>query len=436
MLQAAKHKKIKITALVVCLLCVLSLSAAVAAAFLNTNRDTRPAPNKVTSNMKVTNAYQLLCKKGNYEYYFRDDRDIILVRNTKTKYVWKTGVDVALPKEIEEALDVVTSAKEDKDPSEIKDYAEEKGMTVAQVKELANTPKDSSFTNDQYAAFANSIVTVEYYTGSGKSMKTTRVSSAAASENDGKSGLSEVDKEKGEYKLECVFKLGDDDLGMNVYITFGDDGNIKYDIPYKELTGSGIKKIANVIITPFLGTSGGATLAYDEEEADWVKLQGKELTPGYALIPDGSGALVRFATNNTKFSEYQGKIYGTDPSTNLTYYATSDDVVPVQEPTMPVFGISHGDGTQAAFVAYADKGDEYMSINAVPSTTAEGEVRYTYAYPTFKFNSEYYQVTNQKGDSYRKTQDTPNKVDISMTYQFLSGDGSDGTPSADYAGMA
>ena len=103
---------------------------------------------------------------------------------------------------------------------------------------------------------------------------------------------------------------------------------------------------------------------------------------------------------------------------------------------MPVFGISHGDGTQAAFVAYADKGDEYMSINAVPSTTAEGEVRYTYAYPTFKFNSEYYQVTNQKGDSYRKTQDTPNKVDISMTYQFLSGDGSDGTPSADYAGMA
>ena len=47
----------------------------------------------IRDSMKVTNAYQLLCKKGNYEYYFRDDRDIILVRNTKTKYVWKTGVD-------------------------------------------------------------------------------------------------------------------------------------------------------------------------------------------------------------------------------------------------------------------------------------------------------------------------------------------------------
>lgn len=77
-----------------------------------------------------------------------------------------------------------------------------------------------------------------------------------------------------------------------------------------------------------------------------------------------------------------------------------------------------------------------MSINATPSSSGEGEVRYTYAYPSFKFNSEFYQVINQAGESYRKTQDEPNKFDISMTYQFLSGDGSDGKPAADYTGMA
>ena len=168
MLQAAKKNKLKTVALVVCLLCVLSVSVAVAAAFLNTNRDTRPAPDKVTSKLEKTNAYQLLCKRGDYKYYFRDDRDIILVENTKTGYIWKTGVDVPLNSEIEEAFDVVNSAKEDNDPSEIKDYAESKDMTVKQVKELANTPKDSSFTNDQYGAYANSLLTVEYYTGSGK----------------------------------------------------------------------------------------------------------------------------------------------------------------------------------------------------------------------------------------------------------------------------
>ena len=133
MLQAAKYKKLKITALVVCLLCVLSLGAAVAAAFLNTNRDTRPAPDKVTSGLEKTNAYELLCERGDYKYYFRDDRDIILVENTKTGYIWKTGVDIALPTQIEEALDVVNSAKEDKDPSEINDYAEEFDLTVSQV---------------------------------------------------------------------------------------------------------------------------------------------------------------------------------------------------------------------------------------------------------------------------------------------------------------
>ena len=207
-------------------------------------------------------------------------------------------------------------------------------------------------------------------------------------------------------------------------------------MPYKEITGKAIDKICNIVITPFLGTSGGATLAYDKDEQDWVTLKGKEITPGYALIPDGSGALVRFEDNKTKFSDYKGKVYGEDPATQLTYYDSLGDTVPVKNPTMPVFGISHGDGTQAAFVAYADSGDEYMSINATPSSSGEGEVRYTYAYPSFKFNSEFYQVINQAGESYRKTQDEPNKFDISMTYQFLSGDGSDGKPAADYTGMA
>ena len=47
MLQASSVKKIKIVSLVVCLLCVLSIGAAVGAAYLNTNRDTRKAPERV-----------------------------------------------------------------------------------------------------------------------------------------------------------------------------------------------------------------------------------------------------------------------------------------------------------------------------------------------------------------------------------------------------
>ena len=107
MLQASRKNKLKITVFVVSILCVLSLGVAVGAAFLNTNRDTRPAPDKVTSDMKVETAYQLLCQVGDYKYYFRDDRDVIAVENTKTGYVWKTGIDTPLPSQIKCSADTV-----------------------------------------------------------------------------------------------------------------------------------------------------------------------------------------------------------------------------------------------------------------------------------------------------------------------------------------
>ncbi|MCI9566012.1 MAG: hypothetical protein HFG30_08450 [Eubacterium sp.] len=442
MLQARRKSKIKVTVLVVSILCVLSLGVAVGAAFLNTNRDTRPAPDKVTSDMKVTSAYQFLCQVGDYKYYFRDDRDIIAVENTKTGYVWKTGIDTPLPSQIEEAFDIVKEAKESGSNEDIIDYADELDLEgtdaqkIKQVKEIADSPIDSSFQNDQYAAYSNSLLTVEYFTGSGKSMKTTRVSSAAEDDKEGTSGLQVQDEAKHIYKLECKFALDDKDLGVNVYITFGEDGKINYSVPYKEITGDAIGQISKVVITPFLGASGGALKYFDNKEEDWVNVKANKITPGYALIPDGSGSLIRFQENKAKFTAYEGAVYNDDPSKQLTYKSVADDVVPVKDPTMPVFGISHGDGTQAAFVAYADKGDEYMTLNAVPASTDEGEIRYTYAYAGFTYNSEFYQVINQAGESYRKVQDEPNKFDIDLTYQFLSGDGSDGTPSADYVGMA
>lgn len=442
MLQARRNRKVKITVFVVSILCVLSLGVAVGAAFLNTNRDTRPVPDKVTSDMKVSSAYQLLCEVGDYKYYFRDDRDVIAVENTKTGYVWKTGIDTPLPSQIEEAFDIVKEAKEEGSNEELVDYADELGLEgtnaqkIRQVKEIADSPIDSSFQSDQYAAYSNSLITVEYFSGEGKSMKTTRVSSATEDDKEGSSGLQVEDEANHIYKLECKFALDDQELGMNVYITFGEDGKINYNVPYKEITGDGIKIMKEVIITPFLGASGGALKYYDNKEEDWVNVKAKKVTPGYALIPDGSGALIRFQENKAKFTAYEGSVYNADPSKQLTYKSVADDVVPVKDPTMPVFGISHGDGTQAAFVAYADEGDDYMTLNAVPASTADEEIRYTYAYAGFTYNSEFYQVINQAGESYRKVQDDPNEFDIDLTYQFLTGDGSDGTPSADYVGMA
>lgn len=435
MLQASSVKKIKIAALVVCLLCVLSVGAAVCAAYLNTNRDTRKAPKRVKIVSEIK-GYELKYETEDYQFYFRDDRDIIAVKDKNSGYVWKTGIDVPFSGQIEDAKDAVLEAKEENDPGILKEYAEDEGMTVAQVKELANTPVEDSL-NDQYTAMANSLISIKYYSGEGDAMTTSIISSAAEDDKDGYSNeLEQVEADGSKWKLECIMDIDGEDVGVNVYITFGEDGTINYNIPYEEITGKTVSKIADIIVTPYMGASGGKVNYYSEETEKWDVAKSKELIPGYILVPDGSGSLIRFTRNNAKFTDYIGDVYGQDPATDMYYYAELNDSVPIKNPTMPVFGISHGDGTQAAFVAYADSGDEYMTINATPSSEGKNEFKYTYVYAAFKYNAEFYQVTNQAGDSYRKIQDEPNKFDIDLTYQLLSGDGSNGEPAADYTGMA
>lgn len=435
MLQASKVKKIKITALVVCLLCVLSVSAAVFAAYLNTNRDTRKAPKRVdvVSDIK---GFELKYETDNYQFFFRDDRDIIAVKEKKSGYIWKTGLDVPYNKQIQEAKEAVEDSKTADNPDILKQYAEDEGLTVDQVKELADTPQQESL-NDQYTGMANSLITVEYYAGEGDGMTTSLTSSAAWKKKDGYSNeLQKVEEDGSKWKLECIFGIDGEDLGINVYITFGEDGTIHYNIPYEEITGKPISKLASVIVTPFMGASGGQLNYYNEKTGNWDISKSKKLIPGYVLVPDGSGSLIRFNENKAKFTDYEGEVYGEDPATDMYYYASMNDSVPIKSPAMPVFGISHGDGTQAAFLAYADSGDEYMTIQVTPSATEKNKMKYTQAYAKFKYNAEYYQVTNQAGDAYRKVQDEPNKFDVDLTYQFLNGDGSDGTPAADYTGMA
>ena len=81
MSQAAK-KTIKISSLVVSILCILSLGVGVFAAYLNTNRDTRKVPSKVTEKLSIKESgYEKIYQAGDDEYYFRDDRDIIAIKD-------------------------------------------------------------------------------------------------------------------------------------------------------------------------------------------------------------------------------------------------------------------------------------------------------------------------------------------------------------------
>ncbi len=398
-----KHNlKRAVAALAACAFCTGAFAGSSAnAAYIDTNFDTRPAPESAEFSVQDLNKYTLLYETGTMKYLFREDRDIIAIVDKRSGYTWKTGVDVPFSKELKNNISKAKTEEE----------------LIA-----ASEPKEKSL-NTTYIGIANSLVTVEY-----SELEATKFVSSA-SESGAQSKLSKVGANGNTWKLDADFSSID--LSLSVYITFGED-TVTYDVPFDEMKGEGIKKLTAVILTPFLGASGGEAEFYNPETGDYDAARAKYMTPGYVFVPDGSGALIRFMDNNVAFNQYVGDVYGADPATEKYYYSEASSAVPVKSPVMPVFGIAHGN-EQAAFVAWADKGAEYLDIIVNPEETKK--VKYTWGYPRFEYNMTYYQVYNNAGAGYFTLMEEPNNFDISMTYRFLAGEGDTGFR-ANYVGMA
>lgn len=394
------RKKKAVILIAVLILLFVSYSQ-VNGAYLTTNRDTKPAPDKVTYDIVSMNEYQLLYETNTVAYYYREDRDILAIQDKRTGYTWKTGLDIPFNAVIDQ---------------QIRDAA-----TPEEAKKLA-VPEEAKM-NTTYIGIANSLITVEYYEA--ESLK--NISSASKDGVD--STLMTLNDNPATRRLDINFKTIE--LEMKVYITFGED-SITYNIPYEEITGKGKNTLVSVDISPFLGASGGKNKIYNKDSGMYDIEVEKYKIPGYVMVPDGSGSLIRFQDNSVSFSNYAGDVYGMDYSQAPYYQSKLTDAIPLKQPVMPVFGIAHGNG-QAAFVAYADKGGEYMEVAVRPE---ENMTYYNWAYPRFVYNVNYFQVYNKKGDGYFTLMKEPNKIDIEMTYSFLAGDGKDGTPAADYTGMA
>lgn len=374
-----------------------------AQAYVPTNRDTKVAPEKAEYMSEEYSDYELLSETGTVRYYWREDRDILAIVDKETGFCIKTGADLPFSGDIKDA---------------VKDL-EKAGAGAKEILAAAESYADDL--NTTYVGIANSLITIEYY----DSDKIKYLSSA--SEEDVESVLSKVEDKK--YCLDIHFT--GIDVQMKVYLTLEED-SIDYHIPYGEMSGTGLNRLAAVDVSPFLGASGGRMNVMNPETLEWETVDSYRV-PGYVLVPDGSGSLIRFADNTSTFNAYVGDVYGRDYATETYYNFSYYDDVPVKDPVMPVFGIAHGDG-QMAFAAWANQGAEYMEIIVNPDGTRG--TTYTWAYPRFELNINYYQLYDEKGSGFFKQMDEIYQYDIDMTYAFLFGDGSDGTPAADYAGMA
>lgn len=386
------------------LLFILAGTAAqltVSAQYIPNNRDTRPAPEAMPLDIPWDNEdeYVVLYENDNFVYSYKEMLQIIAITDKRNGYTWTTGADILTNDDVEE----------------INEAAEEAGETPPY-------PPLEERLNTIYTGIANSLITFEYYDNAN---------------NLKQRSIGKDEKVDTEFKIisEDHYVLSVDhrepDVELNLHIRFTENG-LNLSIPAEELEIPEDSRLSAIVLAPFLGATGGVRTYWNEEEQDYTDTIPNEMKPGYILVPDGSGALIRFRDNPATIQSYRGMVYGTDPSQYTYYRSIADNAIPLNDPVMPVYGIAHGQD-QNAFVAYATSGAEYMQIEVQPE---ENMTFYYYAYPKFIVNTLFFQAYNKKGDGFFTLMEEPNHVDISMNYDFLAGDGSDGEPAANYVGMA
>jgi len=392
--SARKIRKIIIAASSLLIIFILSLNVFALEDYFPTNRDTRLPPQRAEILELKSDEYEFLSRHGNLNYYYRSDRNIILVENVITGHTWKTGLDAPFGQDLDRAIDAAQTMEEK--------------IKIAEPREVR--------LNATYVGIANSLLTVEFYDDA---LNMNMTSSAAR-----QGARSELYKiSDSHYRLDANFT--NLDLRIKLHIHLSDTGII-YRVYDHEIEGAGANRMAAIIITPFMGAAGGVRQYFNPQTSEYGENVSIPMTPGYAFVPDGSGALIRYNDNTANINRYVGQVYGNNPAESMFYYDNTVYAVQKKEPLMPVFGVAIGNNQQG-FVAWADKGAENMEIVMSPKGNM---TNYNYIYPRFIFNRQIHQVFNRRGEGYFRLYPERLHYDISIEYRFLENE------EANYVGMA
>lgn len=148
---------------------------------------------------------------------------------------------------------------------------------------------------------------------------------------------------------------------------------------------------------------------------------------GYILLPEGSGALIRYSKPANYSSTYAGRIYGKDYGIESLASTADNNTRAEAQILMPIYGMVHG-AYQNGFMAVIEDGAEYATILATP---AQRNNPYNWAAARFEFRQKYVKNINRKeGAGANVPQEALNEITPKITFQFTEG------RQANYDGMA
>ena len=195
-------------------------------------------------------------------------------------------------------------------------------------------------------------------------------------------------------------------MGFDFIVTLEEDG-IRAEIPYESIREEKTDEIllSSLIVFPALGAT-----KLDE-------------IPGYMMIPDGAGALVRYEDNEGRYkSPYRAQFYGIN-------YGLRDNFITVANYTlsMPIFGMVHG-VNQNGLLGIVESGD--YSSRLFMFQNGANNLDYNLVFPKFDLRKTFRQsFTTDNSSGTQRVVDT-SSADIAMLYKVLDNE------EANYVGMA
>ncbi len=187
------------------------------------------------------------------------------------------------------------------------------------------------------------------------------------------------------------------DFSFNIQISLVGDSIDVY-IPSEEIvddTSTRFRLLA-IHVFPYFGATRGTSY------------------PGYVMIPDGVGALVR--TDALQNSRFQANFFGGD-------YGLGN--MAIQQLSLPIFGIVHepyGNGYYANIIQGAEYSTLIGNFGALSLSHGIGT--------RFNYRNIYFNVFNRSGDGYNRITEKLGVNNFQIRYNFLSG------VEATYTGMA
>ena len=193
-------------------------------------------------------------------------------------------------------------------------------------------------------------------------------------------------------------------ISISAYVTLDNNG-LHVKIPRDEIKEENEKYVlAGVMVMPLLAASTSDT-------------------PGYMLIPDGAGALVRYGSVTGSAVTWQSyTFYGSDRGIQTQGLDEDNGMHDYKTLTMPVYGFVNG-VNQDAMLAILEDGNKQANLTVSPSGAYNIKTNFMFSTFITRFNYYLYGINlTMIEEMYEE--------DMAINYRFLSGN------DANYVGMA